>query len=61
MLGWLRNDPVKKLKKQYESKLEEARDRQRGGDIRGYAALMTEAEKIGVAYEEAKAKADRSD
>lgn len=55
MFGWLSKDPVAKLRKEYEAKLERARDTQRRGDIRGYAALMAEAEELGRRYEQAKA------
>jgi len=56
MFGFLRKDPLAKLKKEYEAKLEQARDTQRRGDIKGYAALMDEAEQIGKRLEEEKAK-----
>jgi hypothetical protein len=56
MFGWKSKDPVAKLEKEYKAKLEEARDTQRSGDIRGYAALMSQAEEIGKRLEEEKAK-----
>ncbi|MEY3050476.1 MAG: hypothetical protein RLY31_261 [Bacteroidota bacterium] len=44
MFGLFKKDPVKALEKAYARKLEEARDTQRAGDIKGYARLMEEAE-----------------
>jgi len=46
MFGLFKKDPIKKLEKEYEQLLEKARDTQRGGDIKGYAKLMAEAEEI---------------
>ncbi len=46
MLKWFRSDPTKKLRKQYEQKLLEARDLQRKGDIQGFAQKSAEAEAI---------------
>lgn len=46
MFGWFRGDPKKKLEAQYATKLEQARDAQRNGNIQGYASLMAEAETI---------------
>lgn len=46
MFGWLRRNPRKKLEAQYAQKLEQARDAQRNGNIKGYADLMAEAETI---------------
>jgi hypothetical protein len=42
----LKKDPTKKLNKLYDRKLEEAMLAQRNGNIRGYAMLTAEAEKI---------------
>jgi len=39
-----RKDPVEHLKKEYARKLEAARDKQRAGDIVGYAAMAAEAD-----------------
>lgn len=47
MLGFLKKDPTKKLRAQYERLLAEANALQRGGDIQGYASKMAEAEEIG--------------
>ncbi|MEZ5965459.1 MAG: DUF6435 family protein [Planctomycetota bacterium] len=57
MFGLFGKNPVKKLEAAHRAKLEEARDTQRRGDIRGYAALMAEAEEIGKQLEAEKAKA----
>jgi hypothetical protein len=43
MFGLFKSDPVKKLRKQYSAKLEEAMLAQRNGDIRSYATLSEEA------------------
>lgn len=46
MFGFFKKDPIKKLEKQYEQMMEQARDIQRKGDIKGYAQKMAEAEEI---------------
>lgn len=46
MLGFLKGDPVKKLKKAYQAKLTEAMQAQRNGDIRRYSELTEEAEAL---------------
>lgn len=46
MFGIFKSDPIKKLEKQYADKLEQAMNRQRNGDIEGYANLSFEAEEI---------------
>ncbi|WP_125717670.1 DUF6435 family protein [Pseudoalteromonas rubra] len=46
MFQFLKRDPVKKLRKAYDAKLEEAMHAQRNGDIRGYAMLTSEAEAL---------------
>lgn len=46
MFGWLKSDPVKKLRKAYDQKLEQAMHAQRNGDIRLYADLTAESEEI---------------
>lgn len=46
MLGFLKGDPEKKLKKAYESKLAEALHAQRNGDLRTHGTLMQEAEAL---------------
>lgn len=44
MLSLFKRDPVKKLKKAYMQKLEQAMNAQRNGDIRTYSAITQEAE-----------------
>ncbi|MGE6791247.1 hypothetical protein SAMN05216206_0821 [Pseudomonas guineae] len=46
MFGLFKNDPAKKLRKQYSAKLEEAMQAQRNGDIRSYATLSEEAQAL---------------
>lgn len=46
MFGLFKSDPVKKLRKQYHAKLEEAMHMQRNGKIREYSMLTAEAEAI---------------
>lgn len=46
MFGLFKKDPVKTLQKKYEKLMEEAMHIQRGGDIKGYAAKMAEAEEV---------------
>ena len=46
MFNLFKKDPVKKLKKEYEALLKEAMEIQRSGDIKGYAAKMSEAEAL---------------
>jgi hypothetical protein len=46
MFGFLKSDPSKKLRKQYDAKLTQALQAQRNGDIRGYATLTEEAQAI---------------
>ncbi|WP_283789458.1 DUF6435 family protein (plasmid) [Bermanella sp. WJH001] len=46
MLSLFKKDPVKKLKKAYMAKLEQAMLAQRNGDIKTYSQLSTEAEAI---------------
>lgn len=46
MFGWLKPDPLKKLKKSYDQKLEQAMYAQRNGDMRLYADLTAESEAI---------------
>ena len=44
MFGLFKSDPLKKLRKQYAEKLEQAMLCQRSGDIRQYSFLTEEAE-----------------
>jgi hypothetical protein len=46
MFGFFKSNPARKLRKQYESKLAEAMQAQRNGDIRGYAELSAQADAI---------------
>ena len=46
MLGFLKPDPKKKLKKAYEEKLSRALHAQRNGDLRTHSTLMEEAEAL---------------
>ncbi|RYV01643.1 hypothetical protein SOPP22_14845 [Shewanella sp. OPT22] len=57
MFSIFKRDPIKKLDKLYESKLEEAMHAQRNGDIKSYAMITAEAEKIKVQIIELEASA----
>ncbi|GGF57462.1 DUF6435 family protein [Alteromonas lipolytica] len=46
MFGLFRKDPSKKLRKQYDVKLEQAMHAQRNGDIKTYSMLTAEAEAL---------------
>ncbi len=46
MFGLFKKDPIKKLEKQYDKLMEEAMNIQRGGDIKGYAQKVAEAEEV---------------
>ncbi len=46
MFGFLKSDPAKKLRKQYDAKLAQAQQAQRNGDIKGFAELSSEADAI---------------
>lgn len=46
MFGLFPRNPVKKLQKQYEQKLEKAMQAQRSGDIKTYSQLTEEAQGI---------------
>ena len=46
MLGFFKSNKLKRLKAAYVRKIEDARDLQRNGDIRGFASASAEAEKI---------------
>ncbi|ARD42923.1 DUF6435 family protein [Colwellia sp. PAMC 21821] len=48
MFSIFKSDPLKKLNKRYEAKLELAMHAQRNGDIKGYAMITAEAEEIAV-------------
>ena len=46
MFGLFKADPTKKLRKQYDAKLEQAMYAQRKGDIKTYSMLTAEAESL---------------
>lgn len=46
MFGLFKRDPVKKLRKAYDQKLEQAMLAQRKGDMRLFADLTEESEKL---------------
>lgn len=46
MFSIFKKDPIKKLNKTYEAKLEQAMLAQRNGNIRAYSMITAEAEKI---------------
>lgn len=54
MFSIFKKDPIKKLNKLYEAKLEQAMWAQRNGDIRSYAMITAEAEKIAEEIEQLK-------
>ena len=51
MFNFFKQDPLKKLDKQYRQLLEAARDLQRKGDIKGFAQKTAEAEAVGEEME----------
>ncbi|MFT5755421.1 MAG: hypothetical protein ACI9LM_000128 [Alteromonadaceae bacterium] len=48
MFSIFKKNPVKKLNKLYEAKLEQAMFAQRNGDIKSYAMITAEAEEIAI-------------
>lgn len=46
MFGFFKKNPTKELEKQHKVLLEEAMALQRGGDLKGYAVKLIEAEKL---------------
>ncbi len=56
MFSFLKPDPIKKLRKEYDAKLEQGMQAQRKGDIKSYAMLTDEAEKIWNKIEALEAK-----
>ena len=46
MFSIFKKDPLKKLNKKYEAKLEQAMHAQRNGDIKSYSMITAEAEEI---------------
>lgn len=62
MFSIFKKDPIKKLNKIYEAKLEQAMLAQRNGNIKAYAMITAEAEKIASEIKELeKAKALSAD
>jgi hypothetical protein len=60
MFRWLRGksrseDALDELRRRYAKLLEEARDLQRKGDIRGFADKTAEAEAVGIQLDAAEA------
>lgn len=56
MFGFLKPDPVKKLRKAYDQKLEQAMLAQRKGDMRLFADLTEESESLWKKIEQLQAK-----
>ncbi|AFC26155.1 DUF6435 family protein [Saprospira grandis] len=56
MFSFFKKDPIKKLEKQYEELMREARDIQRSGDLRLYAEKMAAAEALQLKIEALRAK-----
>ncbi|XOV86703.1 MAG: DUF6435 family protein [Pseudomonadota bacterium] len=55
MFGIFRRDPIAKLQKELDKKVEAAFQAQRNGNIRGYSLLTAEAEAIREDIEKARA------
>ena len=55
MFSLFKKDPVKKLNKQYEKMMLEARDTQRTGDLKLYAKKIAAAEEVAKKINELKA------
>lgn len=55
MLSLFKRDPAKRLKKDYEKKVQEAYQAQQNGNVRQYSLLTAEAEKIKQQLDEAQA------
>lgn len=56
MFGLFKKDPIAKLEKEYKSKMQEAVNIQRSGDLRAYAAHLEEAEKVAEKIEALRAQ-----
>ncbi len=54
MFGLFRGDPLKKLEAEYRRLLEQARDLQRNGDVKGFAAMTARAQAVGQRIDELK-------
>jgi hypothetical protein len=48
MFSIFKKDPIKKLNKQYDAKLEQAMYAQRNGDIKSYSMITAEADSIAM-------------
>jgi hypothetical protein len=59
MFSFLKSNPTKKLRKQHATLLEQAMHAQRGGDIRTYSKLSTEAEEVYQKIQELEAAEDK--
>ena len=59
MFGLFKKDPLKKLQKEYEAKLEEAMQMQRNGKIREYSFLSSEAEDLRLKIQATKAELEK--
>ena len=46
MFGLFRRDPLKKLEAEHRRLLEQARDLQRNGDIKGFAVMTGKADEL---------------
>ncbi len=58
MFGWFKSDPVRKLQREYEAKMREAKDAEKFGDRARQAELYTEAEAIHERLEAARKAAE---
>lgn len=56
MFGLFKSNPTKKLRKQYNIKLEQAMHAQRKGDIKSYSMLTAEAESLWADIEKIEAE-----
>lgn len=56
MFSFFKKDPIKKLEKQCEELMREARDIQRSGDLRLYAEKIAAAEALQLKIEALRAK-----
>jgi hypothetical protein len=56
MFGFLKADPIKKLRKIYDQKSTDAMLAQRKGDIKTYSMLTAEAEKLWAEIEQLEAE-----
>jgi len=52
MFSFFKSDPIKKLRKEHAKLLEQAMLSQRNGDMRSYASITAESEKIWLQIQE---------